>query len=73
MTAPLKWTRATPTEAGWWWMKDHVGKTCLVEIRMLPYNNEPAPHAVGGVFSVHIPLMTGVLWAGPIPPPEEAP
>lgn len=54
-------------------MKDHVGKTCLVEIRMLPYNNEPAPHAVGGVFSVHIPLMTGVLWAGPIPPPEEAP
>jgi len=69
---PLRWTRTPPTEAGWWWMKDHAGKSIPVEIRMVDINEVPEPHAVGGVFSVHVPIMRGLWWSDrTIVPPEE--
>lgn len=65
---PLRWTREAPKEAGWWWMKDTNGALCPVEVRIV----EGFPNAVGGIFSVQIDLMRGVLWStAPIAPPEE--
>lgn len=56
MQRPLRWTKETPKEPGWYWIRDYGKRIHIVDMGCDMTEYEPQPYRE---------------WAGPIPEPEE--
>lgn len=57
----VEWTNKTPTEPGWYWTKDAIGRQMVVKIR----------HYRSTLCVDNWPISDDDIWAGPIPEPVD--
>lgn len=77
----LRWTTELPTEAGWYWLRNHVEGDAYVIHMQFEFNGGPLGHFHRGWQGASLFRDVKRLqiedperqWAGPIPLPSEAP